>query len=84
MGLLNKFFILEYLNITRCLESISTLCPGAQSIVRIPTSINNNNNNNNNKEINNQIHNNINIIIKPIIIRFIPHFIPSRKKVYND
>ena len=36
MGLLNKFFILEYLNITKCLESISTLSPGAQSTVRIP------------------------------------------------
>ena len=37
MGLLNKFFILEYLNITGCLESISTPCPGALSSVRIPT-----------------------------------------------
>jgi hypothetical protein len=39
MGLLNKFFILEYLNITRCLESISTPCPDALSSVRIPTFI---------------------------------------------
>ena len=39
MGLLNKFFILEYLNITRWLESISTSCPGAQSSLRIPTLI---------------------------------------------
>ena len=39
-GLLNKFFILEYLNITRCLESISTsCCPGALSSVLIPTFI---------------------------------------------
>jgi len=38
-GLLNKFFILEYLNITRCLESISTSCPGALSSVLIPTFI---------------------------------------------
>jgi hypothetical protein len=36
MGLLNKFFILEYLNITRCLESISTPCPGAQSTTSFP------------------------------------------------
>lgn len=40
MGLLNKFFILEYLNITRCLESISTLCPGAQSTIHFPISTN--------------------------------------------
>jgi hypothetical protein len=40
MDLLNKFFILEYLNITRCLESISTLCPGAQSIIHFPISTN--------------------------------------------
>jgi hypothetical protein len=39
MCLLNKFFILEYLNITRCLESILTLCPGALSSVLIPTFI---------------------------------------------
>ena len=37
--LLNKFFILEYLNITRCLESISTPCPGALSSVLITTFI---------------------------------------------
>jgi hypothetical protein len=35
-GLLNKFFILEYPNITRCLGSISTLCPGALPTVLIP------------------------------------------------
>lgn len=39
MGLLNKFFILEYLNITRCLESISTPCLGAQSTIRFPPQI---------------------------------------------
>ena len=44
MGLLNKFFILEYLDITRRLESISTVCPGAQSTVRIPNSIDYKNN----------------------------------------
>jgi hypothetical protein len=38
-GLLNKFFILEYLNITRCLELISTSCPGALPSVLIPTFI---------------------------------------------
>ena len=50
MGLLNKFFILEYLNITRCLESISTPCPGTLSSVRIPTFIIDHKNN---KEYNN-------------------------------
>lgn len=54
------------MDILRCLKSISTLCPGAQSSLRIPTttSIDNNNNNNNNttnKEIKNQIHNNMKI-----------------------
>ena len=39
MGLLNKFFILEYLNITRCLELILTLCPDALSSVLILTFI---------------------------------------------
>lgn len=43
MGLLNKFFILEYLNITRCLELISTLCPGALFSIHIPISTKNNN-----------------------------------------
>jgi hypothetical protein len=50
MGLLNKFFKLEYLNITRCLETISTPCPGALSSVRIPTFIIDHKNN---KEYNN-------------------------------
>jgi hypothetical protein len=50
MGLLNKFFILEYLNITSCLESISTPCPGALSSVRFPTS---SIDHKNNKEYNN-------------------------------
>jgi hypothetical protein len=65
MGLLNKFFILEYLNITRCLESISTPCPGALSSVRIPTFIIDHKNN---KEYNNSETATISIVQQKILL----------------